>query len=135
VCAAPIKLTSMSAKDCAIPTGVPGIIVTISMPRIAGGRISISCDKKLTVLLNPWPALAEPSVLNPSNSNANVDYALIKFALNNAQLYAHIDYVDIAPAPPIAISLDEASHAQQDIAGMAPDGTQKLPADLRRRQE
>jgi hypothetical protein len=125
----------MSAKDCAIPTRAPGIIVTISIPQIAGGCISMSREKKLTIFLNPRSALSEPSVLNPSNSNADVDHAFIKVTPINAQLYAHINYVDIAPAPPIAISLDEASHAQQDIAGVAPDGTQKLPTDLRRRQE
>ena len=124
------------AEDCAIPLGAPGNTVTVTIPQIAGGRIWIARHKKLTFLLNPGgPALVEPSVLNPSDPNADVDFAFAEFTLNNDQLYANISYVDMAPALPIAISLKEPNGTQQDVAGMAPDGIEKLAADLRKQEE
>jgi hypothetical protein len=123
------------AEDCAISLGAPGNTVTVTIPQIAGGRIWIARGKKLTFLLNPGPALVEPSVLNPSDPNADVDFAFAEFTLNDAQLYANISYVDMAPALPIAISLKESNGTQQDVAGMTPDGIEKLAADLRKQEE
>jgi hypothetical protein len=48
-------------------------------------------------------------VLNPSDPNADVDFAFVEFTLNDTQLYANISYVDMAPALPIAISLRESN--------------------------
>ena len=132
----PSAIGTPLAEDCAIPLGAPGNTVTVTIPQIAGGRIWIARHKKLTFLLNPGgPALVEPSVLNPSDPNADVDFAFAEFTLNNDQLYANISYVDMAPALPIAISLKEPNGTQQDVAGMAPDGIEKLAADLRKQEE
>jgi hypothetical protein len=131
----PPSIGTPLAEDCAIPLGAPGNTVTVTIPQIAGGRIWIARHKKLTFLLNPGPALVEPSVLNPSDPNADVDFAFAEFTLNDAQLYANISYVDMAPALPIAISLKEPNGTQQDVAGMAPDGIEKLAADLRKQEE
>jgi hypothetical protein len=132
----PPSIGTPLAEDCAIPLGAPGNTVTVTIPQIAGGRIWIARGKKLTFLLNPGgPALVEPSVLNPSDPNADVDFAFAEFTLNDAQLYANISYVDMAPALPIAISLKEPNGTQQDVAGMAPDGIEKLAADLRKQEE
>jgi hypothetical protein len=132
----PPSIGTPLAEDCAIPLGAPGNTVTVTIPQIAGGRIWIARGKKLTFLLNPGgPALVEPSVLNPSDPNADVDFAFAEFTLNDAQLYANISYVDMAPALPIAISLKEPDGTQQDVAGMAPDGIEKLAADLRKQEE
>lgn len=123
------------SEDCAIPLGPHGNTVTVTIPQIAGGRIWIARGKKLTFLLNPGPALVEPSVLNPSDPNADVDFGFAEFTLNDAQLYANISYVDMAPALPIAISLQQASGQRQDVAGMPPDGIEKLAADLRQQEQ
>lgn len=109
--------------------------MTVTIPQIAGGRIWIARGKKLTFLLNPGPALVEPSVLNPSDPNADVDFGFAEFTLNDAQLYANISYVDMAPALPIAISLQQASGQRQDVAGMRPDGIERLAADLRQQEQ
>lgn len=131
----PPAIGTALAEDCAIPLGSPGNTVTVTIPQIAGGRIWIARGKKLTFLLNPGPALVEPSVLNPSDPNADVDFGFAEFTLNDAQLYANISYVDMAPALPIAISLKELNGTQQDVAGMAPDGIEKLAADLRAQEQ
>ncbi|OQO08787.1 hypothetical protein B0A48_05677 [Cryoendolithus antarcticus] len=131
----PPSIGSPLAEECSIPLGPPGNTVTVTIPQIAGGRIWISRDAKLTFLLNPGPALVEPSVLNPSDPNAAVDFGFAEFTLNNDQLYANISYVDHVPRIPIAISLQQASGQRQDVAGMAPDGLEKLAQELRAQKE
>lgn len=53
----PSEIGSALAEDCAIPLGAPGNSVTVTIPQIAGGRLWITQDSKLTFLLNPGPAL------------------------------------------------------------------------------
>ncbi len=89
-------------------------------------------DGKLTFLLNPGgPALVEPSVLNPSDPNHGVDFGFAEFTLNDAQLYANISFVDFAPRIPIALTLHQQSGATQNVAGMPPDGLDRLADALR----
>ncbi|KAF3002511.1 hypothetical protein E8E13_006454 [Curvularia kusanoi] len=118
-------------EDCAIPLGSPGNTTTITIPQIAGGRIWI-VDGNLTFLLNPGgPALVEPSVLNPSDPNHDVDFGFAEFTLNDAQLYANISYVDFVPRIPIALSLECRSGEQQHVQGMRPDGLASMAEKLR----
>lgn len=130
----PSAIGSPLAEDCAIPLGPPGNNVNVTIPQIAGGRIWI-VDGTLAFLLNPsdggQAALVEPSVLNPSDPNAQTDFGFCEFTLNNDQLYANISYVDFVPRIPISITLQQASGQQQYVAGMAPDGLEKLADALR----
>lgn len=116
------------AEDCAIPLPL-GNTVNVTVPQIAGGRVWIA-EGNLTFLLNPGPALVEPSVLNPSDPNAGVNFGFCEFTLNDAQLYANISYVDFVPRLPIAITLQQAAGQVQHAAGMAPDGLDKLAQAL-----
>ncbi|RYC55524.1 hypothetical protein CHU98_g10679 [Xylaria longipes] len=127
----PPKIQSPLTEDCAIPLGAPGNTVTIEIPQMAGGRIWVSRDSQLTFLLNPGPALVEPSVLNPSDPNASVDFGFCEFTLNDAQLYANISYVDFVPRLPIAINLTTANGPEQNVAGTAADGLDQLADALR----
>lgn len=128
----PPKIMSPLAEDCAIPLGPPGSTKTIHVPQIAGGRIWFSRDGKLTFLLNPGgPALVEPSVLNPSDPNAGVDFAFAEFTLNNDQLFANISYVDFAPRLPVALTLQTAGGAVQHVSGMPANGVDKVCDGLR----
>ncbi|KAI8627975.1 glycoside hydrolase family 64 protein [Xylariaceae sp. FL1651] len=127
----PAGIGSPLAEDCAIPLGAPGNTVTVQIPQMAGGRIWVARGSRLTFLLNPGPALVEPSVLNPSDPNAGVDFGFCEFTLNDAQLYANISYVDFVPRLPIAIHLKTAGGPDQDAAGMAADGLDRLAGALR----
>ncbi|KAI0888057.1 glycoside hydrolase family 64 protein [Annulohypoxylon maeteangense] len=127
----PPAIGSPLTEDCAIPLGPPGNTVTVTIPQMAGGRVWFSRNSKLTFLLNPGPALVEPSVLNPTDPNADVDFGFCEFTLNDAQLYANISYVDFVPRLPIAMSLEQASGEIQSVAGMAPDGIDRLADALR----
>lgn len=117
--------------DCAIPLGPPGNTVTVHIPQMAGGRIWFSCDNKLQFLLNPGPALVEPSVLNPSDPNAHVNFCFAEFTLNNDQLFANISYVDFVSRLPIALTLETKGGAVQHVSGMGPDGIDRMGDALR----
>ncbi|WPH03943.1 Hypothetical protein R9X50_00682600 [Acrodontium crateriforme] len=126
----PSAIGSPLAEEVAIPLGNPGNIVNIKIPQIAGGRIYIS-EGRLTFLLNPGPALVEPSVLNPSDPNYKVDFSFCEFTLNNDQLYANISYVDFTGRIPISLSLQQQSGQSQYVAGMPPNGLDALADRLR----
>ncbi|KAK8205670.1 hypothetical protein M8818_004847 [Zalaria obscura] len=119
------------AVDCAIPLSAPGTTTSVTIPQLAGGRLYISVDAKLTFLLNPGPALVEPSVLNPSDPNAEVNFGFVEFTLNEAQLFANISYVDFAPAVPLALALTTTSGPTQTVTGIPTTGLQEVAQGLR----
>ncbi|RYP21177.1 hypothetical protein DL766_007988 [Monosporascus sp. MC13-8B] len=134
----PPRIGTPLPEDVAIPLGGPGCRnnapVTVTIPQMAGGRIWVSRGpKKLEFLLNPGPALVEPSVLNPTDPNAGVDFGFAEFTLNAAQLYANVSYVDFVPRLPIGLELrcGAPGSAVQRVAGMRPDGVDRLAAGLR----
>jgi len=118
------------AQDCAIPIGPPGSTRNVTIPHMAGGRIWFSRHEKLQFLLNPGgpngASLVEPSVLNPSDLNADVDFCFAEFTLNDFQLYANISYVDFAGRLPIALTLETAGGAVRHVSGMAANGLSRL---------
>ena len=116
--------------DCAILLNGPGAAArTITIPHIAGGRIYLSVDQRLTFLLNPGPALVEPSVTNPSDPNINTNWGFCEFTWNNDQLYANISYVDFVSLP-IALALITGSGETKEVHGLAPDGLETIAAGL-----
>lgn len=127
----PSCIGSPLLEDCAIPLGDQGNTTSIVVPQLAGGRLWFSHGQKLTFVLNPGPALVEPSVLNPSDPNAHVDFAFCEFTLNDAQFYANISFVDFVPRLPIALQLDTASGQSQHVAGLPRDGLIQISNGLR----
>ncbi|GAB1314663.1 Beta-1,3-glucanase, Osmotin/thaumatin-like superfamily, glucan endo-1,3-beta-glucosidase [Madurella fahalii] len=130
------KILQPLTEDCAIPLGPPGASVAVTIPQMAGGRIWFSAESKLTFLRNPagrggGAALVEPSVLNPTDPNANTDFAFCEFTLNADQLFANITYVDFVPRLPIALTLQTRSGEVQHVSGMPPDGLERVCARLR----
>ncbi|KAL2152233.1 hypothetical protein VTH82DRAFT_5417 [Thermothelomyces myriococcoides] len=132
----PGQILQPMTQNCAIPLGPPGNTVTVTIPQMAGGRIWFSAEKQLTFLRNPGgpgggAALVEPSVLNPTDPNVDVDFAFCEFTLNNDQLFANITYVDFVPRLPIALTLLTRGGTVQHVSGMAPDGLERVCAGLR----
>ncbi|KAH8890086.1 glucanase B [Thozetella sp. PMI_491] len=128
----PAKILQPLQEDCAIPLGPPGSTVTVRIPQFAGGRIWFSRNAKLTFLLNPGPALVEPSVLNPTDPNANVDFTFAEFTLNHDQLFANISYVDFVSRLPVSLTLQEPGGGVQHVSGMPEDGLLRICDGLRR---
>ncbi|GAB1319322.1 hypothetical protein MFIFM68171_09532 [Madurella fahalii] len=131
----PDDIMSPLEEDCAIPLGPPGSTTTVRIPQLAGGRIWFSVDAKLTFLLNPGPALVEPSPFNPSDPNADVDFAFAELTLNNDQLFANISYVDFVPRLPVALTLQTEGGEVQHVSGTAADGLDRVCEGLRAQAE
>jgi hypothetical protein len=127
---APSEIQQPLQADVAIPLGAPGNTVNVNIPKIAGGRIWFSMDAKLTFLLNPGPAVVEPSVTNPADPNYNINWTFCEFTYNDAQLFANISYVDFVSIP-VALSLTNTQGNTQSVPGMGPDGFQTLINELR----
>lgn len=125
----PTSTGSPLAEDCAIPLGAPGNTVTVTVPHLAGSRIWFSVDSTLTFLLNPGPAIVEPSVTNPSDPNINNTWDFCEFTFNSSQLFVNISYVDFVCLP-ISLTLTNTSGATQHVAGMATTGLDTVCSGL-----
>ena len=125
----PPSIGSPLAQNCAIALGNPGSTRTITIPQIAGGRIWFSIGSPLTFLLNPGPALVEPSVTNPSDPNIHTSWGFCEFTFNNAELYANISYVDFVGLP-ISLSLTNSSGATRNVTGLPQSGLDTICSGL-----
>ncbi|KAG9186227.1 hypothetical protein G6011_02783 [Alternaria panax] len=127
---APQDIQQPLQADVAIPLGAPGNTVNVRIPKIAGGRIWFSIGAKLTFLLNPGPAVVEPSVTNPSDPNFNINWTFCEFTYNDSQLFANISYVDFVSIP-VALSLTNTQGKTQKVPGMGADGMRRVVEELR----
>jgi hypothetical protein len=127
---APKDIQQPLQADVAIPLGAPGNTVNVRIPKIAGGRIWFSIGAKLTFLLNPGPAVVEPSVTNPSDPNFNINWSFCEFTYNDAQLFANISYVDFVSIP-VGLSLTNTQGKTQTVPGMGADGMRRVIEELR----
>lgn len=112
--------TPLSA-NVAIALGAPGNTRTITIPQLAGARIWFSIDTPLVFLLNPGPALVEPSVVNQTDPNIDTFFGFAEFTFNQAQLYANVSYVDFVGVP-IELSLQDGSGQTNTVTGIRASG-------------
>ncbi|KAI1340575.1 glycoside hydrolase family 64 protein [Xylariaceae sp. FL0016] len=126
----PSATQSALTADCAISLGAKGATTTITIPQIAGGRIWFCVDGKLTFLLNPGPAIVEPSVTNTADANYNLNWGFCEFTYNSAQLFVNISYVDFV-ALPIALSLLNTSGTTQTVQGLPANGLDSVCSALK----
>ena len=80
-----------------------------------------SRDAKLTFLLNPGPALVEPSSSNPSDPNYNIFWDFAEFTWNSSQLFVNITMVDFFSLP-ISLALENTSGVTQTVKGLPANG-------------
>jgi len=132
--ASPSATGSPLAVDCAIPLNSSGgSAITITVPQLAGARLWFSIGTPLTFLLNPGPALVEPSVTNPSDPNIGVQWDFAEFTYNSAQLFANITMVDFTCIP-IGMTLTDTSGNTQSVAGLPAGGLDTVCAGLTAQQ-
>jgi Beta-1,3-glucanase len=123
------------AVNCAIPLGPSGgSPVTITVPQLAGARLWFSIGTPITFLLNPGPALVEPSVTNPSDPNINTAWDFAEFTYNSAQLFANISMVDFTCLP-IGLTLTDTSGSTQSLAGLPAGGLDAVCSGLTAHQK
>ncbi|KAI4152946.1 MAG: hypothetical protein LQ340_002603 [Diploschistes diacapsis] len=129
----PSEILQPLGEECGISLGNPGSSRTVTIPHIAGGRIYFSVDKPLIFLLNPGPALVEPSPTNPSDPNYNTSWHFCEFTYNSAQLFANISYVDFV-ALPIALTLETTRGDTKRVPGSGPDALATVCSELEAQQ-
>jgi Beta-1,3-glucanase len=118
------------AVDCAIALNASGAAArTITIPQMAGARLWFSVGTPLTFLLNPGPALVEPSVTNPSDPNIDLSWDFCEFTFNSSELYADISMVDFVCIP-IALSLTDTSGNQSGVLGLPAGGLDSVCSQL-----
>ncbi|MEZ0092337.1 beta-1,3-glucanase family protein [Streptacidiphilus sp. EB129] len=125
----PAGTGSPLGTDCAIRLGPSGASPTrITVPRLGGGRIWFSVGAPITFLLNPGPALVEPSVTNPSDPNIDTLWDFCEFTFDSANLYANISFVDFVSLP-IGLRLT-GSAGTQSAPGLPAGGLDTVCAGL-----
>ena len=125
----PSQTCAPLSENCSIRLGPQGSTTTVTIPQLAGGRIWFSVEKELTFLINPGPAIVEPSVTNPSDPNINIEWAFCEFTFANNSLYANISYVDFV-AFPVGITMVPDNGEPQIVRGLKPDGLASICAGL-----
>jgi Beta-1,3-glucanase len=128
--ASPSATGASLAADCAIPLGPSGgSPVTITVPQLAGARLWFSIGTPITFLLNPGPALVEPSVTNSSDPNIDIQWDFAEFTYNSAQLFANISMVDFTCIP-IGLALTDTSGKTQTVSGLPAGGLDTVCSGL-----
>lgn len=125
----PSSTGSPLGADCAIALGAPGTTRNITIPQLAGARIWFSVGAPITFLLNPGPALVEPSVSNSSDPNINLAWDFCELTYNSTQLYANISYVDFVSLP-ISLNLVNSTGQTQHVAGLPANGLDTVCSGL-----
>ena len=120
---------SALSTDVAIPLGAPGSTKSVKIPHIAGGRLWFCVNDKLEFVLNPGPALVEPSVTNNADPNINKEWGFCEFTWNSDQFYGNISYVDFVSIP-IAIGLESNKDPVQHVSGMDQNGLASVISGL-----
>jgi hypothetical protein len=132
--ASPSAAGSPLAANCAIPLNTSGgAPTTITVPHLAGARLWFSIGTPLTFLLNPGPALVEPSVTNPSDANIAVAWDFCEFTYNDSQLFVNVSAVDFASIP-VGLSLIDTSGNTQNVGGLPAGGLDTICAGLAAQQ-
>ncbi len=122
------------AVDCAIPLNASGASpVTITVPQLAGARLWFSIGAPITFLLNPGPALVEPSVTNPSDPNIDIAWDFAEFTYNSAGLFTNITMVDFTCIP-VGLALTDTSGNTQSVAGLPAGGLDAVCSGLTAQQ-
>ncbi|KAK0645959.1 hypothetical protein B0T16DRAFT_493019 [Cercophora newfieldiana] len=128
----PSSTLSSLAVDCHIRLGAPGTTRVVTIPQMAGGRIWFCVDNQLTFYVNPGPALVEPSVMNPSDANYNLNWSFAEFTYNTFQLFANISYVDFISLPiSLALTSTNPSAPPQRVLGHPASALATIAAALR----
>ncbi|KIL84720.1 hypothetical protein FAVG1_11947 [Fusarium avenaceum] len=130
----PSEILQPVGADIAIPIGGPEAQKKVRIPHIFGGRIWFCKGKPLTFLLNPGPAVVEPSVTNPTDPNFDADWGFCEFTYNNDQLYVNVSYVDFVSLP-IGLELENEAGKVTRVPGMPKNGLDQVCDGLKRQGE
>ncbi|WP_026931373.1 glycoside hydrolase family 64 protein [Glycomyces tenuis] len=115
--------------DASIPLGAPGSgPVVVTLPRMYGARIYFVREDTLDFYVNPGPALVEPALHNPADSNYGKVVSFCEFTFNDVQLFVNISYVDLVTALPIGLRLQ--GDGDRSVAPLPAGAVDAIAAEL-----
>ncbi|KAI5460046.1 glucanase B [Mariannaea sp. PMI_226] len=115
--------------DSAIPIGGPGAKKRVRIPRLVGGRIYFSKNKPLTFLVNPGPALVEPSAMNKSDANYSGAWIFCELTFNAVEVFVNISSVDFVSIP-VGLTLQSDNGQVQQVSGFPNGGPTSIAHSL-----
>lgn len=130
--ASPAETLQPPGADCSIAVGGPGESRTVTIPYLSGARIWFCKGKPLTFLINPGPAVVEPSATNPSDPNYELDWGFCEFTWNTEQVYVNVSYVDFVSLP-ISLQLENEGGVKRTVPGL-PKGALDAVCDKLQKQ-
>ncbi|UKZ52299.1 hypothetical protein TrVGV298_006074 [Trichoderma virens] len=126
----PSTILQPLARDCSVAIGGPGRSRTLTVPRLDGARVWFSLESPLTFLLNPGPAVVEPSATNPADPNYGIRWAFAEFTLNDVELYVNVSYVDFFSVP-VSLRLENGAGKVTSVEGMPAGALDAICGKLR----
>jgi hypothetical protein len=115
-------------RSVGIPLTAAGTRKSITIPAMDSGRVYFSVGRALKFFVNPGGGIVTPSVANPADANADLEWAFCELTLDANGLYANISFVDFVSVA-IGLTLDTAT-GQQTVGGLVPTGLQKVATGL-----
>ncbi|KAL2886220.1 Glucanase B [Ceratocystis lukuohia] len=131
--ASPSAILQPLNHDVSIALGPPGSTRVVTVPRIAGGRIWFCKDASLTFLVNPGPAVVEPSMMNKTDPNYYLDWGFAEFTFNEHQLFVNVSYVDFVSIP-VSLELENTAGKRMVVEGFPSDGLEQVCRELQKQE-
>ncbi|MET0965062.1 MAG: beta-1,3-glucanase family protein [Nakamurella sp.] len=116
------------SRSVGIPLAAAGTRKSISIPAMDSGRVYFSVGRALKFFVNPGGGIVTPSVANPADANADLEWAFCELTFDANGLYANISFVDFVSVA-IGLTLDTTT-GQQTVGGLIPTGLQKVATGL-----
>ncbi|KAL5612992.1 hypothetical protein BROUX41_003931 [Berkeleyomyces rouxiae] len=132
--ASPSSILQPLNHNVNIALGPPGSLRVVTVPRMAGGRIWFCKGAPLTFLVNPGPAVVEPSMMNPTDVNYYLDWGFVEFTFNDHQLFVNISYVDFVGIP-ASLELESADGKKATVEGFQSDGLDRVCRELQQQED
>lgn len=118
-----------------VPTGIrvpAGGSAAISLPRLGSGRVFLSVGHPLEFFVAADGGVSTPSVANPDDPNADLEWGFCEFTFDEFGLYANITMVDFV-ALAVGLELQTAS-GRQTVGGLVPGGLAAIADGLAERE-
>jgi len=116
------------SRSVGIPLAAAGTRKSVTIPAMSSGRVYFSVGRALKFFVNPGGGIATPSVANPADANADLEWAFCELTLDANGLYANLSFVDFVSVA-IGLTLDTAT-GQQAVGGLTATGLQKVATGL-----
>jgi hypothetical protein len=125
------KPTGGGLAPLAAATGIkvgPGGSAAVTLPRMASGRVFVAAGSPLKFFVAGDGGIATPSVANPGDPNAAVDWGFCELTFDQNGIYANITMVDFVGLP-VGLTLETAT-GRQVAGGHVPGGLAAIAAGL-----